>query len=234
MMNPSYTFRSFLLTLVLLGLGRPLPAQVEWNGELQEAFFHFQARLGDCVAQKDTALLKELLYERVYECWDAFDCAGVEGCPKDDFVRILFADSNSREWHTLGLLLQTGFQAQLDTFEYPFLTDSADSRSYVAPPYTLAVGTLHILHDETPLYSHPDLHAITSKRLKSGVYTCRTDKQGRVQIINDQWVALHDPNSDKDLYVEVKHSSFAIDRELRVLRINGAWKIVAFLCQMDV
>lgn len=234
MMHPSHTLRYFFLTLILLGLGRPSHAQDEWNEELQEAFFHFQARLGECVAQKDTALLKELLYDRVYECWDAFDCAGVEGCLKEDFIRILFADSGSREWHTLALLLETGFQARVDTFNYPFLTDSADSRSYVSPPYSLAVGSLYILHDDTPLYTHPDLHALTSKRLKAGVYTCPTDAQGRVPIINEQWVALHVPSSDKTLYVELKHSSLAIDRELRVLRINGAWKIVVYLCQVEI
>lgn len=174
-----------------------------------------------------------MLYDRVYECWDAFDCAGAEGCPREDFLRILFSDSNSSEWQTLDLLLQSGFKKVLDSTNYPFLQEARAPFAYRAPCLDLDSGSVYLFALETPAYLKPDSQSAISAYLNPGAYRCQLDRSGAIKIIAEDWLAIKN-TSRAWVYVQKHSSSLRIDRELRVMQINGAWKIVVYLCQLDI
>ena len=203
------------------------------DGNLDDDFQNFRTRLKICIEERDTILLSNLLYDRVLECWDAFDCAGEEGCLKNDFIRILFSDASSKEWETLNRLVEMGFQKTLDTVDYQFLHQSRGINCFVSPPYIVAPLKLYIITDNSKVYAAPSSKAQLLKTISCGNYTYQQDEYLNPKIYEDAWLKLFFEGGSWG-FVEFKNASQSINRELRVSKINGEWKIIAYVCQMNL
>ena len=201
-----------------------------------DSFQVFEVQLEKCIVQKDNKALKELLYDRILDNWDSFDCAGWEGCEKEMFINMFFSDTTSPHWDMMSLLLQQGFCLTKDTLKYRFVEDTIYGNIYTAPAYLEVQSsypdTLFILNNSTALFQQPSLQSTIIRRINTGKY--------RYVIDEEEYPMVYDPNSveflklilkdGKQGYVELNRTSVRIDRTLRVAMINGEWKIVEYFC----
>lgn len=207
--------------------------QVPADSYPYDDFQYFRTQLKICVAKKDTALLYPLLFDRVLECWDAFDCAGKEGCLKRDFIRIFFSDTSSKEWETLNRLVEMGFRKTPDTVHYQFLHHPRSIDCFVSPQYIVAPLKVYILTNNSKVYDTPSSEAQLLKTISCGNYTYQQDEYENPKIYDDNWLKLLFVDGSSG-FVEIKNTSESINRELRVSKINGEWKIIAYECQMNL
>ncbi|MDX1350593.1 MAG: hypothetical protein R3279_10115 [Putridiphycobacter sp.] len=207
--------------------------EVSTDSILHDDFQNFKTQLEICAKQRDSALLSDLLHHRVLECWDAFDCAGEEGCLKSDFTRIFFSDTSSKEWETLSRLMEMGFRKTLDTLDYQFLHQPRSINCFVSPQYTVEPLKLYILTDNSKVYLAPSTKSQLLKTISCGNYTYQQDEYENPIIYEDTWLKLFFEDGSSG-FVELKNTSQSINRELRVSKINGEWKIIAYECQNNL
>ena len=222
--------KQLIILLLIIVVVENLKAQTNSENSFQE----FKVNLEKSVVQKDNEALKGLLYDRILDNWDSFDCAGWDGCEKEMFINMFFSDTTSPHWDMMTHLLQQGFYLAYDTLKYEFIEDTIYGNIYTSPAYlevqSALPDTLIILNDSTALFQHPSLQSTIIRRINKGKY--------RFNIDVDEYPVIYDSKNveflklilkdGKQGYVELNRTSELIDRTLRVAMINGEWKIVEY------
>jgi len=199
---------------------------------IDESFFDFKVRLEFAIIKKDKELLKKLMYDKILECWDSFDCAGYEGCDKNDFIDIYFKDSLSPHWKTLKNVVKFGFSRYKDTINYKHIKEPRDSLIFQAPSYSLKNGEVMILAKDLNVREEPNNKSNILKTISYQPYSCELSDDGYVKIYDDSWIKLKF-NVGTEGFVNQKYTSESIDRNLKVAKINGEWKIIEYFCKCE-
>ncbi len=201
---------------------------------LDESFIEFRVKLEYSILKKDKHLLKELVYDKVLECWDSFDCAGFEGCDKNDFMTIFFNDSLSSHWNMIKQVVRYGFKRESDTINYVHISEPRDSLLFSAPTYsTIKVGNIMILAEHLNVRKEPNTNSEVLKVIHYGTYPCHTNDSGYTKFYNADWIKLNFEDGTNG-FVHWKFTSEKINRTLKIAKINGEWKIIQYLCELDI
>ena len=200
---------------------------------LDESFLDFKIHLEYSIVKKDKVLLKKLVSDTILECWDSFDCAGLEGCDKNDFINIYFNDSLSAHWRTLKKVVKYGFTRTRDTINYKHIKKNRDTLIFVAPSYSLKLGEIMVLAENLNVRKRPDINSKILKTVSHNKYSCELWDNGYVREYNNDWIKLKF-NDGTEGFVNVIYTSQIIDRNLKVAKINGHWKVIEYFCQMDI
>ena len=176
----------------------------------------------NCVLNSDKDSLEKILSDKVIECWDAFDCAGLEGCDKKMFIDIFFKNSDSKHWNMLKQILRCGFKKVEDSTGYYF----------VGPSYTEREHSIIVLAENLKVRNEPSLQAKVLRTVSQGYYPCATDESGFANIYNDSWLKLLFDNGETG-YILKELTNKAIDRRLKVAMVNGVWRITEYYCMME-
>ena len=213
--------KTFFASLFLI-LNFPIYGQINDESFIDETFWDFKVTLENCVLNKDKKALKNKLNDNVIECWDAFDCAGKDGCDKNSFIDIFFKDSNSEHWNILKRIIRFGFKKIEDSKGYYF----------VGPSYTEKDTLVIVLADSLNVRKEPSLQSKVLKTVSYGYYQCATDESGLPIIFNDSWYKLIFENGEVG-YISKEFTNKVIDRRLKVAKVHGVWKITEYYCIMD-
>lgn len=203
------------------------------NSYLDESFIEFKIKLENSILKKDSQKLEELLYDRILDCCDSFDCAGFDGCKKSDFIKIFFGDSNSLHWNKLKQIVRYGFLRMKDTVKYKHIITSRDSLIFRAPFYSLRPKEVMILAENLNVRNEPSFNSRILSSVFFNKYICYTDENGLAKIYNDDWIKLKLPN-DSYGFVLKEYTSEEVDRTLKVAKINGEWKIIEYFCDLNI
>lgn len=229
-------FLSVFVSLVTYGQNEPVKKPVK-----DDSFLAFRTKLESCVAEKDKEALKGLLYDRIRECWDAFDCAGASGCPKEEFIEVFFRDEKSPHWDMLSNLLKHGFYKANDTIRYEHISHHRDRIVYISPAYLKDFNEdgdlVMVLVESLNLRYGPSKNSKVIKKIPYGPYKYLEDDMGYPEIYYSdddmEWIKLILTDGIQG-YVARKHTSEHINRRLRVARIEGQWKIIEYYCEMNI
>lgn len=171
--------------------------------------------------------------DTILECWDSFNCAGYEGCDKNDFINIYFKDSLSPHWKTLKKVVKYGFSRYKDTTNYKHIKQPRDTLIFKAPSYSLEIGEIMILAENLNVREQPNINSKVLKKISYNSYSCQVNDTGYVKIYNDSWIKLKFDDGTQG-FVSENYTSEIIDRNLKVAKINGEWKIVEYFCQVNI
>lgn len=214
---------------------------------LDNSFWEFKSKLAICVFDKDAAVLKTLLSPKVQDCWDGYGYAGDEGYPLESFVRDYFSNKNSQEWNTLGNIIKYGFRREFDTIQYYQHVEYPRGKYYFrAPSYEENIRAaayngeekIVILGEQIIVRDKPTLSANIIDRVSYGMYNYQAEETGCVHVTyskyyNTAWVKIKLSNNEWG-YVQHKYTSHFIDRSLVVAKIEGEWKIIVYMCHLDI
>ncbi|WP_408040884.1 SH3 domain-containing protein [Tenacibaculum amylolyticum] len=200
----------------------PIHGQINDESFTDETFWDFKVTLANCVLIKDRNALKNKLNDKVIECWDAFDCAGQGGCDKNNFMNIFFKDGNSKHWNILKQIIRFGFKKMEDSTGYYF----------IGPSYTEKDLSIIVLANNLNVRNKPSIQSKVLKTISYGYYQCTTDESGLPIIFNNSWYELIFENGETG-YISKKFTTKAIDRQLKIAKVNGVWKITEYYCIME-
>lgn len=201
---------------------------------LNESFIEFKVKLEYSIQKKDKHLLKELLYDKVLDCWDSYNCAGFDGCDKNDFINTFFDDSLSLHWNMIRQVVRYGFARNSDTVNYKHITEPRDSLIFYAPSYsTIKVGNVMILAENLNVRKEPNTNSKILKTISYKIYPCYTDDTGFVTIYNEDWIKLKFDDGISG-FVSWKFTSEKINRNLKIAKINDEWKIIEYFCELNI
>jgi len=214
-------------TIILIVLGfsiYSLNAQIiQDESYLEDDFWKFTARLGKCVAERDTVLLKSLLANRVYESKDG---CGNEGCTQESLINGYFSSNQSDSWNELGNILRFGFTRVVDG------ASGKNKTAFQGPSYLKTLdqdkqlGELLILGENVNIRYSPSLKA---KVIRQSTYEIfRYDNLAKTIESDDiKWVEIQLENGQKG-YIASHLTTINFRKELTVGKIEGIWKIVSF------
>ncbi|PQJ79150.1 hypothetical protein BTO18_08195 [Polaribacter porphyrae] len=208
---------------------------------LDNDFWEFKIRLANCVIKKDKEALKNLLYDKVLDCWDAFDCAGPEGCNKEQFINTFFKTKKSKHWDILQKSIQIGFRKVVDTTNYKHINIKRDTVVFEAPSFskdfvTNDASKVIILAENLNLRKNPTLKSTILTKISYGAYNCEIDENGSITTYfgdKIEWIKIS-LNDGVTGYVSKKFTSAYLDRKIKVAKINGEWKIIMYLCNLNI
>lgn len=207
---------------------------IQDDSYLDQSFIEFKVKLEYSIYKKDKNLLKALLYDKVLDCWDSFDCAGFDGCDKNEFISTFFEDSLSPHWQMLKQVVRYGYSRRKDTTHYIHITEPRDTLVFNAPSYsTPEAGKVMILAENLNVRKEPNSNSKILKTISYATYPCSTDESGYVKLYANNWIKLKFKD-DTFGYVASQFTSETIDRDLKIAKINGEWKIIEYFCNMDI
>lgn len=208
---------------------------------LDNDFWKFKVRLANCTIKKDKEELKDLLSDKVLDCWDAFDCAGPDGCNKEQFINTFFNDKQSKHWDILQRTIQFGFSRILDTTNYKNINTTRDSLVFEAPSFSKKsfredASKVIILAENLNLRAKPSINSEIITKVSYGVYNCKTDESESTVIYfqdNIEWIKISLKNGTTG-YISKKFTSKYLDRTIRVAKIKGKWKLIMYYCNINL
>lgn len=227
-----YPLFALMLILCLAFLSAPEPTEPLPG----DGFKKFQKKLEKCIAERDTATLESLLYDRILENWDSFDCAGEAGCEKEDFIEVFFKQMDHGHWEKMVMILGEGFYSEVDTFQYKHIHHKREDKVYIAPAYLQEVSdtnsTIMIMHDSVKVMRKASPEAELLTIIDRGVVKYIEDEYEYPLTIEgedgDYWIGII--INGEEGYVKESYTSDIIRRQLKIAKIEGEWKIVEYLC----
>ncbi len=201
----------------------------------EESFWVFKNQLESAILNKNLVKLKVLLADRINVSKD--DCA-YNGCPKDEFIKMIFADTTNEEytdgvWNEFLRIIRFGFYVQIDeNKEYPVLHDEL---VFKAPSYlkTTDLGnSVLILAENVNIREKPSLSAKIIRKATFEKFDCdcnimtyqNTTFQKKEGI---DWLEIK-LGKNKIGYVAVKYTSYSISKQLTIGKVKGRWKIISY------
>ena len=216
----------YLVTIVAYLLLNQAQAQIiKDESYLDSGFVIFKNQLTTCVVNKDTACLKKLLAETVFESND-----GCGFCTRNQFLKSI---SNTDEWEEMKNIVRYGFfrikdeDLKLTKLNYPIV--------FQGPSYLKNINQyneLVILGKDINVREKPGLKSkIIAKASfeKFGCY-CGIDAATETSFQDKDgiwWIEVKLKNG-KSGYVAHKYTSDNFVRKMTVAKVNGQWKIISF------
>lgn len=206
---------------------------------LDDDFWLFKMNLANCIIKKDTTALSNLLYDKVLDCWDAYGCAGKNGCPKEQFINTFFGDEKSKEWDVLKKIVQFGFYRRIDSTKYEHVEDKMDKHVFQGPSFSYnnwQPSKILVLAENLNVRAAPSTDSKVLTTVSYGEYNSETEETGYISIFfgdKMEWVKIYLKDGTVG-YVAKKFTSEFIDRTLTVGRINGNWKIISYYCHLNI
>jgi hypothetical protein len=208
---------------------------------LDNDFWEFKIQLANCTIKKDKEALKKLLYYKVLDCWDAYDCAGPEGCDKEQFINTFFNNKESKHWEILQKSIQIGFRKVTDTINYKHINTKRDPVVFEAPSFSkhfknIDAAKVIIIAENLNLRAKPTLKSAVLAQISYDAYNCETDENGSITTYfgdTMEWIKVSLNNGIRG-YVSKKFTSAYLDRKIKVAKINGEWKMIMYRCNFNI
>ncbi|UKN02024.1 hypothetical protein K6119_00655 [Paracrocinitomix mangrovi] len=208
-----------------------LPSFNKKQPTIQETKFkNFSKKLDKAIHFQSVILLKELMYDTIFE---SSDICGYPGCLKDEFFEFHFTKdlSGLEDWKKLKIIKEEGFsRIKIDEAIVNFkgITEVLQAPSFLKE---MDLETeFFLLKDSTPLKSKPLQSSSTISYLNRGYYTCNccnystgilTDKK------DNTWIKTI-TNNGKVGYISFNSTSLSTIKYLTVGWINNEWKIFSW------
>lgn len=231
-----------LFFFIFLFLYNSSYAQSITNDEsyLDDSFWKFKITLANTVIKKDKEKLKDLLYNKILECWDAFDCAGSEGCNKEKFIDIFFDENENKNWEILKNIVKIGFSRKIDTTNYKHINEKRDSIIFVGPSFNKELSNenskIIVLAENLNVRFKPSLNSKIITTISYGAYECELNQNGAiVEYFGNKisWIKVKLSNGTEG-YIAKKFTSAFLDRTVKVAKINNEWKLIVYYCNLEI
>ena len=218
------------ILLTLMVLAGPTHGQlINDESYFDSGFLKFKSELQVCVTYKDTAGLRKLLADRIYESKD-----GCGDCTKDAFMEYLFGESAAESsWNSMQKILRFGFSRIED--RYPNSIVPHDKIIFHGPSYLKTVDTdneLIILGEKINIREKPSLKSRIIRQASfekfkcdCNVLTMTSTTYQKADGVN--WIEIK-LSDGKVGYVVSEYTSSELIKEMTVAKINGEWKIISF------
>lgn len=194
-----------------------------------ESFWKFKAELESCILKKDTMLLKTFLADSILESND-----GCGYCPKEEFINYMFPkDYEAETWEELLQIVRFGFfKTESESTKFPV---KHEKEIFKAPSYLKYVNTdkeTIILGTHVNIRAKPALKAKIVKQVSFEKFKCDCNI---LDVLNTtyqtvdgiDWLEVYIADN-KVGYVAAQYTSYHMNRELVVAKVNGEWKIISF------
>jgi hypothetical protein len=217
-----FVFLAFLLTR-LHSFGQVIHDE----SYLDPEFLIFKTALLNCIIQKDKEKLKTYFADEVMVSNDLCEKAA---CTKMEVFEYCFNEGADKTWEMMFDAIRFGFsRIQVKNLESgipPFLT------FYQAPSFLKSIDTeneLLLLGEKINIRSKPSLTAEVVKRSSYGVFKCDCNVMDMTEttfqtIDGIFWIEIK-LNDNQVGYVSADLTSYQINKEMEVRKINNQWKI---------
>jgi hypothetical protein len=222
----------YVLTFAALLICRTSHAQLIIDESYKdESFWTFKAELESCLLNRDKTKLKSMLADTVYESKDG---CGNPGCSKDEFIEYCFNDDDDQDtWEEMLRITRFGFH-RYDSLYQHFLTNVV-AFGFQAPSYLKTINTddeIIVLGENVNIREKPSKNAKVIAKASFEKFKCDcnilTSKETTYQTADGiDWLEIYLPNGHVG-YIAEKYTSYNVIKELTVVKIKGAWKIVSY------
>ncbi|MFY7669570.1 SH3 domain-containing protein [Tenacibaculum sp. MEBiC06402] len=198
-----------------------------------KSFWEFKTELEYCIVKKDLNKLRSFLASGILVAKDA--CSQPE-CSKDEFMQYFFGDGGDNEaaWNELLSVVRLGFfkTQKRDLF---YTLKKSEAGYFAAPSYLNKINTdkeVIILGENVNIRQKPSLKAKVLRMVSYEKFKCDCNivdnKPTTIQNVDGiQWLEIKLPNGETG-YVSLDLTSYKIEKEITIGKINGKWKILSY------
>lgn len=226
--------KKLILVLCFFYISNSISAQyIQDESYKDKSFWEFKTELEYCIIKKDLNKLRSFLASGILIAKDA--CNQPE-CSKDEFVKFHFGDRETNEdtWNELLTVVRLGFfKTQKRDLFYTF--KKSESGYFAAPSYLNKINTdkeVIILGENVNIRQKPSLKGKVLRIVSYEKFKCDCNildyKPTTVQSVDGlQWLEIKLPNGETG-YISLDLTSYKIDKEMTIGKINGKWKILSY------
>lgn len=196
-----------------------------------KSFWNFKTELEYCIIKKDLKKLRSFLASGINVGKDA--CKEFE-CTPNEFIQYFFGDGANHEnsWSELLTVVRLGFSKSSEKGK---VVSNKGTESFTAPSYLKKINTdkeVIILGENVNIRQKPSLKGKVLRMVSYEKFKCDCNivdyKPTTIQSSDGiQWLEIKLPNGLVG-YVSLDLTSYAIDKEMTIKKIDGQWKIISF------
>jgi len=229
--SPTFAPMKYLLVFSFLLTGLTAQSQLIYDESyLDASFWRFKSNLTSSLIARDTAQLKTILADHVFDSEHGCD---YPGCSPSQLVKTYFAKPESRGWQEMIDILRFGMKRL--TSPRRLEGEEAWEAAFQGPSYLSTINTeteALILGENVNIRNKPGLKSQVIRQASYEKFDCdcsiETQTATTYQNIDGlTWLEITWGKGQVG-YVASKLTSYEKMRELTIAKIEGKWKIVSF------